>query len=141
MPNERPIQADDPLTAGWANRVEADLRAARVVSDGSLLVDRTPGGQLVRLADASGGAGVAEVACFRLDSHTSGGWYGGVMQRAITAGGWEDIPGSPTIPASDHRIFEREGFAALLAGGATNIYVRAERDRRTGVWIFQRGNC
>lgn len=49
------IAKDDPITARWLNRIVDALRSLRIVTDGSILVDRTAGGQVLRLAASGSG--------------------------------------------------------------------------------------
>jgi hypothetical protein len=57
------IGKGDPITARWLNRVVDYVRSLRIVTDGSILVDHTPGGQVLRV-DLGGGLGSTSIPIY-----------------------------------------------------------------------------
>jgi hypothetical protein len=57
------VAAGDGVSARWLNRLVDVVRSLRVVTDGSILVDHTPGGQVLRVAASGGLFGQITTAC------------------------------------------------------------------------------
>lgn len=128
MADLAPYRKGDQFRSGWLNGLLDAIRSCMLKSDGSILVTRTPDGQLVRVNLPQ-----------EVDARISGGAnpYSAVEQRAVGSGAWADLAGGRTFAIGVDPLYERNRNPAVTAG----TYVRARRDISTSAWIFDRGAC
>jgi hypothetical protein len=118
----------DEYSAEWLNELKRMLRASKITSDGSILVNPSAFSQDLR-------ANLPEEADFRISSGTNP--YGGVEQWAIAGGAWATNPDGLTVTITNDPLYERGANAAVVVG----TVVHCRRDAHSGRWIFDRRAC